>query len=268
MSSVFGVGFNDALPGQSEQADIELVYVKTANDVMTAQLQSLENGMTATQTVLNTLAQVQQLKNLIEPVSKGAFNSATFNLSSTAANLYYGHNIAPTDPATGYSIYAGAASAFFGTPVSVKGSFTSLNSTGTGTFGDFQVKLNAIRSAMALEIAQLSEITPSGALSANSLLATLRIVYNDSAGATANTAAALTWITDDYNAVASSAVSDAGNLQQHITNAITAGQTLNSTQTENLQSYMYLFEEYYKSASAILQAITQIIQKMADNAAQ
>jgi hypothetical protein len=45
--------------------------------------------------------------------------------------------------------------------------------------------------------------------------------------------------------------------------AITSAQGLNDTQTEQVRQYMFIFEEYYKSASALLNAITQIIQKFA-----
>lgn len=54
-----------------------------------------------------------------------------------------------------------------------------------------------------------------------------------------------------------------GNVQQNITFAITAAQSLNDTQKEKVQQFLFVFEEYYKSASAILSAITQMIEKMA-----
>ena len=50
-----------------------------------------------------------------------------------------------------------------------------------------------------------------------------------------------------------------------LTFAITAGQGLNDTQKADVQNYLFVFEEFYKSASAILQSITQMIEKMAQN---
>jgi hypothetical protein len=52
-------------------------------------------------------------------------------------------------------------------------------------------------------------------------------------------------------------------VQGSITTAITAGENLNDTQKEKVRRFMFVFEEYYKSASAILTKITQIIQRMA-----
>lgn len=55
----------------------------------------------------------------------------------------------------------------------------------------------------------------------------------------------------------------AGNIQQNITFAITAAQSLNDTQKEKVRQFLFIFEEYYKSASIILSTITRIIEKMA-----
>lgn len=54
-----------------------------------------------------------------------------------------------------------------------------------------------------------------------------------------------------------------GKIQQTLTFAITAAQSLNDTQKEAVRRYLYIFEEYYKSASAILTKITEIITKIA-----
>jgi hypothetical protein len=51
-----------------------------------------------------------------------------------------------------------------------------------------------------------------------------------------------------------------------LTKAITAAQSTNDQQNEDVRNFLNLFEQYYKSASALLQAISQIIQKMAQGA--
>lgn len=70
------------------------------------------------------------------------------------------------------------------------------------------------------------------------------------------------WVIDNNNATS---ISTAGKYQQDLINAMTAGETLNTTQTESVRNYLFLFEEYYKSATAILQQMTQIIQQIAQN---
>ncbi len=54
----------------------------------------------------------------------------------------------------------------------------------------------------------------------------------------------------------------AGNIQQNLTFAITAAQSLNDTQKEKVRQFLFVFEEYYKSASVVLSTITRIIEKM------
>ena len=230
------------------QAFIELVYVQTANNVLVSQMASLESSLSVTQNVINTLTQVQNLKNLVVVKSKGAFNAGYY---STNAKV---------------SQYSRGASAFFGTPVSVSVSYAGVS----GGFAGFQTQMQSIRSQLSTEIKSLSAVTPlvSGRVDPNTLYAKLKTVLlninNTQAPSTAAGAAA--WVTDNYNQSSSTGVASAGLIQQNITNAITAGQSLNTTQTESVRNFLYLYEEYYKSASAVLQAITQIIQKMADNA--
>jgi len=72
----------------------------------------------------------------------------------------------------------------------------------------------------------------------------------------------MAWIEDNYP---NQDVTDAGLFQKTLTEAITAAQNLNDTQKEDLRRFMYLFEQFYKSASAMLQAIDRMINKMAQN---
>lgn len=70
------------------------------------------------------------------------------------------------------------------------------------------------------------------------------------------------WILDDL-ANTSSAFS--GKIQENLGFAITAAESLNDQQKEETRRFLFLFEEFYKSASAILTKLTQLIEKMAQN---
>jgi hypothetical protein len=250
---VLSVGGSPSISGMASahtlQAFIELVYVQTANNVLTSQMASLESALSTTQTVMNTLTQVQNLHNLVTVKSKGQFNAGYY---STKASV---------------GAYSKAASAFFGTPVSVSVSYSGVS----GGYSGFKTQMQSITTQLSKEITNLSATTPklsTGSTDPNSLLAKLKIVLANinSTHAASTSAGAAAWVTDNYNATASLGVASAGLIQQNITNAITAGQSLNTTQTESVRNFLYIYEEYYKSASAVLQAITQVIQKMADNA--
>ncbi len=72
----------------------------------------------------------------------------------------------------------------------------------------------------------------------------------------------LFWISDDYQV--QDAI-DSGINQRNLTDAIVSAQGLNDQQKQDLQRFMYLFEQFYKSASSMLQAIDRMIGKMAQN---
>jgi hypothetical protein len=56
-----------------------------------------------------------------------------------------------------------------------------------------------------------------------------------------------------------------GDVQSNLSSSITSATGLNDTQKEAVRNFMFVFEEFYKSASAALQRISQMIEKMAGN---
>jgi hypothetical protein len=72
------------------------------------------------------------------------------------------------------------------------------------------------------------------------------------------------WVIDSQDKkLGLSGTNTAGNVQDNLTSAIQAAENLNDTQKENVRRYMFLFEEFYKSASAVLQKVSQIVEKLA-----
>lgn len=241
------------------QAFIELVYVKTANDVMVSQMASLEEALLVTKSAMDTLTQIQNLHNLVEVKSKGTFSAGNFSAGITPSQ------------------YRNFASAFFGTPVRVSFSFSGI----PGGLSEFLALRSTYITQLQSQITALSATTPtiSGREDSNTLLAKLRLVLADlTPGPIPSTVGVFSvasfvvaqigsWVIDNYNSVGVDSTSS-GAIQQNITNAITAAQSLNTTQTESVRNFLYIFEQYYKSASAILQQISQIIQKMASGIAR
>lgn len=130
-------------------------------------------------------------------------------------------------------------------------------------------------------IPALSAITPTlpgGAQDPTTLLAQVRTVLSDiktsfvtKTGAQVSTNTSLLsaasgfsrWMVDRYNSIRTGSSNMAGQYQQDIVSAVTAAQSLNATQSQNVQNFLYVFEEYYKSANGILQSISQFIEQMA-----
>lgn len=230
------------------QSYIELVYVQTANSVMVSQMASLESSLSVTTKAMSLLATIQNLHNMVAPVPKGSFLSA------------YPQDSWDTDAAQ----YQRDASAFFGTPVKIAPAY------GPGGVSAFLAQMASVKMQISAMIPGLSAATPSGATNPNSLLATLKVVLSNinSTGAALTASGAALWLIDKNNASNASGVASAGVYQQNITNAITAGQSLNTTQTEAVRNFLYIYQEYYQSAAAVLQQMTQTIEKMASNIAR
>lgn len=251
----------------SLQAFTELVYVQAANDLLYGSLQSLQNALSTTAQTVDVLTEVQGLHNAVRTIPKGSFTSATgFSYSTGYVN---------------YSeVYISAASSFFGTPVDIGFDFSNFASAGADV--DLKVQdwatrfLAAKTEIMNVIIPSLSATTPrlsNGAEDPNSLLVAMRKVLNDMPNITFDVDGAhglggstfanmLLWIRDNY---AEKNSPSTGAIQLRITRAITAAESLNTQQTASVRNYLNLYEEYYKSASAVLQQITQIIQTMAQN---
>jgi hypothetical protein len=56
-----------------------------------------------------------------------------------------------------------------------------------------------------------------------------------------------------------------GTYQSHLNNAITASQALNDTEREQLQQVMFVYQEFYQSASSMLNSLNQLLQTIASN---
>lgn len=284
----------------SIQALIELDYVKTGSDLINQKLTDLDRALTLTQGILNTLGGVQAIHNDVTAYSRGSipFNypgpygsadefRATY---TTAASNYFGRPINAVIPSTLliYSTmlvnYGGAFSAVPETNYSAP---IGITQAGLSVFNNLLILRQSILNEIHLVSAQssASDLTNPESLinkikKVASDLSTLFAVTNPSnptgplvpasAGLTGlqKASALMNWILDNYNNSAGAGASNAGLIQQNITLAITSAQSLNDTQKENVRNYLFIFQEYYQSASAILQAINQILQKMAQGISQ
>lgn len=265
ISTTLSAALDNINTNRSLQAMIELEYVKTANDLVETKLGDLQDQLATTNGVLNVLASAQDLHNKITVTSR----KDTFNYTAS-------HN----SPKTYLNDYLKYASVFFGGPVTVKMGFSLGGYVGTVFVPNPSTQamisqLIALRASLTTQVNKLDQIlTPEQKQATGNLYTTLKNVLDDinakfqSGGAAiqvTNTLEAqgglVRWLLDQYNDPTQS--SSAGAIQTNITKAITAAQSLNQTQSENVKNYLFVFEQYYQSASTILQAISQLITKMA-----
>ncbi len=293
------------LNAHSEQALIELIYVQTANDLLGTAMSNLSSALNTTQSVLNILQALQGLHNDISVQSKSAFN---FNYrvgpsSVSSENVSAGITAGPVIPPGAYDggivlgvvvtrfsvkfitgqgfqrvtthfsahvtdyqhAYMSAASAYFGKAIDPF--FVFANSAASG-YSQFRSSLMILRNHLRTEISTLTKQTPSASLNdpAN-LLNTVKKVFNE-LPSTFTFSAVEKWALDNYNLHGASGVSQAGLIENDLTSAITAAESLNDSQKEKVRNYLFIFQEYYQSASAVLSAISQIINQIAQKISQ
>lgn len=84
----------------------------------------------------------------------------------------------------------------------------------------------------------------------------LQIVYNDFNNISKNSGSVSDWV-KDYN------TGNVGGYQKNLNNTIVASQSLNDTKSEELKNVMFIYEEFYKSATAMLSSLQQLLVKLA-----
>lgn len=299
---------SSAINAHSEQALTELIYIQEANNLIESALGSLDNALTTTTSILNILQALQNMHNDINVSSKSAFNfnyqtggtngtitlhiataiQATRNtgkLTIPAGHTAFSARITSTPTTisttrstavltqiqgangiTTYNInYNNAASAYFGQDINPYFVFSSQNAPG---YAAFQSELQTLKSKLEAEEQKLTKETPAANRNdPTSLLGTIKAVLSDMP-TTFNFASVEKWALDNYTQHGSTAAATAGNIENDITTAITAAESLNDTQKERVRSLLFIFEEYYQSAAAILTTITQVIEQEAQKISQ
>jgi hypothetical protein len=158
-------------------------------------------------------------------------------------------------------------------------SITGLTDLGITVFNN----LIAIKRSLQTFIPRLSEITDvAGQQDPNSLLNRVKKLVDDfnaafvsgttlaenltGTGTMAQGQALAQFLLDNQNTRYSDVAGRTpGDSQQNLTFAMTSAQGLNDRQKEEVRRFLFVFEEFYKSAAAMLQRITQILEKMAQN---
>lgn len=141
-----------------------------------------------------------------------------------------------------------------------------------------QLQMTRQRGSLSALLVSLASTTPASVLNdplkrSQALIGQVSAVYSDlvnNLGSVVSTSPVSTakvgirsWIMDNYQTFASSSATSAGKIQQNLTNAITSAQSTNDTQKEDVRNSLLVFEEYYKSAAAVLTQLNQLITKMA-----
>jgi len=262
----------DAFTGAESLQEVLMVdYVARGNEILFNEMDLLRQAIDKNQTALSYLNSLQDLMNQRDPEK---FVLLLNNLSSTtplsttsgeqwgdfeAANFGPERTLDPeayfsTDTELG-TLAAGNDTALF------KQAFSSAiqNPDDPSHTAAFTYSLDYLKANIEYIIGQvggLSALSESKAEQSTGLVNALNAIKTDFDFLRSQGLTVKDWVEDIQEG-------KANDFQQHLSDAIVASQSFNDTQREELRRVMFIFEEFYKSATGLLSRMTQIIEKMA-----
>lgn len=277
------------------QSLLSLVYVKQGNEILFNNLSQLKAAIQANQDALTTLQAVQALKNSLSAEQRFQDPALQFNikvlnafanppsLSGQPSPQYNdGNPITASTPnvfpfqvvendvdVNGNAIFTiaraqdngGTAAVFINDYVSNADPLfkNPIGATVTVdvTAGAVITQYNDLISKLTANITALNIAAGVSTPVPGSLAAQLTQVKNDMLSSPISN-----WIIDGTGNISSAT---AGVFQNNLTQAITAGENFNDTNKQTLSSQLFLFQEFYQSASAALASINQNITQIANH---
>lgn len=140
---------------------------------------------------------------------------------------------------------------------------------------DAAIQLLTAKASLSAQMAELEALNPdatrniSGTLAAmiNAVLQDVNLYFGPltpSANPNQLQSSLNLWIIDTQNQPPGQGGEET-KVQNNISSAIQAAENLNDTQTEDVRRYLYLFEEFYKSAASVLDIMTSLLEKISTN---
>ena len=256
---------------QSIQAMIETDYIERGNDVIFEDMAGLKESLNQTSLALELLTDIQNLHNQVQPQKLDLDNWLATNYPGRWGGTWEGF-INSADQADITRIYEEALGY-----VGVEPSWKGLND-GEYSLDEMWDMLEEYRKRTDDIITELGALRGDEELDPDSLEGKLKDIFaslpsergpmwtpESDAPPPEGTVAA--WLIDGMNKYDETGddAEDRGIYHTAIAEAMTAASNLNDEQKSDLKRVMFVFEEFYKSASAIMSRVTQLLEKMAQN---
>ncbi len=268
---------------QSLQQLLMVDYISRGNELLYSQMQDLQTAIDLNQNALSYLNSLQDLMNQKDPqqflmqlqilstttpsnlssqkytdFENQSFNQQLGTISKfTQGQITNYINTIQSLGLTGDTIASVTPEQYQQMVGTVSGSFLDLS-----TLQDMSASFNAtnngistILNNLSFLINTLSNVSGGSATSLITALKTIQTDFQTLADQKIETAV-INWVQD-------TGINREGDYQRHLNDAIVASQSLNDTKREELRRVMFIFEEFYKSATSMLSRITQLIEKMA-----
>jgi|GEM_PF-4781702 len=269
---------------QSLQEILMSLYVSRGNELLYNEMSLLRDAIDNNQTALNYLNSLQDLMNQRDPekfilnlvdistsdpnslVNLGTSLHEVTTAGDKAFNDYESKNYdASTNPVNPVSLFVQGTTIPIGTDtleayasshdtsLFVRAFYDNLTTKGS-TASDYT--LQRLYDNLGIIITNVGGLSGEQADEATSLISTLKALQTDIKNLIDSGEGVQQWVQDIQSG-------QENDFQRHMSDAITASQSFNDTQREELSRVMFVFEEFYKSATSLLSTMTQIIEKMA-----
>jgi hypothetical protein len=280
---------DDAESGASSlQEVLQTDYIALGNELIYNEMSQLQEAMNANQTALSYLNSVQDLMNQKSPQQ---FTLDLAQLSTTnpqtlvgqtstgsAYDTFESGNFQPdingqayfaNNPALAQYCETSPGSGVYKTNLFVQAFNEQLSG---GSQSAYTFSLQQIYNNLGALVTSLEAATAGNTSASSDIISSIQAVQNDMLQASGNTLVTptstnpnpppsgesttdvTTWVDD---------MTTNSTYQNDLSNAITAAQGFNDTENENLQNVMFVFEEFYKSATSMTSDLTQLIEQIA-----
>ncbi|MGR3951907.1 MAG: hypothetical protein QRY74_03210 [Chlamydia sp.] len=276
---------NATTQSKSLQQLLMVDYIDRGNELLYGQMKDLQTAIDLNQNSLSYLNSLQDLMNQKDPQqfimqlqqlstvnpsnlsldTYSKFENETFNQQlgniskfsagqirqyiNTVQSLNLSSDTIQTLTEEQYSKLQGTIGGSFLNLATLQATDKSFNSQNNG--------INTIISNLDFLVNQLTNVSGG---SANSIVQALQTIRSDfkTLSDQGITTAVINWVQDIGS-------NREGDYQRHLNDAIVASQSLNDSKREELRRVMFVFEEFYKSATNMLSRITQLIERMASS---
>jgi hypothetical protein len=278
LQDIMNATSNAVANAKSLQSVVQLEYVKQGNEIISSQLENLQDAVEINQSVIQTLTDLQNLHNKLGVGTSNTTGIVGKSFTPQLTSLIGGNpNNLPDANGDWRKSYTGYTSNLFGDPI-VPVVDIDPNTDGIQPLGndsasnDIRNQFIQIKNEISAEIAKLKAAGQKEG--DGGLIDKLTAILNDmnrtptaaevtKAGGSELDAQITFWMLDGQGDPKNT---DTGNIQRRLSDGFNAANTVNDTNKEDLRRYMFLFEEFYKSASTILQALNNVVTSFAKNA--
>jgi hypothetical protein len=260
-SSIGAQLIGDAFTGSTSiQQALAVDFVSRGNEILFNEMTQLNDALNTNQGVLGYLNSLQALMNQKDPqqfikqlgllsTSNAALTDTQYNnYESSTYNSTLGTQAQFAGNLTGYEqSQGGLAQSAFGSPYNASGPPTS--------YAYLRSTLTSNLTALINQTTASSPAAPGKTPPSQQLKDAMTSIINDLNSLPDSDAGVQTWVQDVQSG-------KEGQFQTSLNNAITAAQSFNDVQRQQLSNVMFVFQQFYQSASSLLSNLNNLIQKI------